>query len=67
MAYIKAHTQEARDCLNCKAGDMVYSESASAQGIITAFNKEMHYSSQVTGPLPTRTPVPLPDNGPINP
>jgi len=57
MAYIKAHTQETRDCYNCKVSDLVYSETASAQGTISAFNKEMSYSSQVAGPLPTGGPV----------
>jgi hypothetical protein len=57
MAYIKAHTQEARDCFNCKASDLVYSETASAQGTMNAFNKEMSYSSQVAGPLPTYRPL----------
>ncbi len=63
MAYLKAHVQESRDCFACKAEDLTYSETASARGSITAFNKEMSYSSQVTGPLPTMIPVPLPDAG----
>lgn len=53
MGYIKTHVQEARDCFNCKVEDLTYSETASAQGTIISFNKEMGYSSQVTGPLPT--------------
>jgi hypothetical protein len=48
-----------------KTEDLTYMESSSAQGTITAFNKEMSYSSQVTGiaimtPVPTMTPIPLP-------
>jgi len=65
MAYIKAHIQEARgwdDYLPIhgmnKSEDLTYSETSSVQGTITAFNKDMHYSSQVTGvamapPAPT--------------
>jgi len=70
MAYIKAHIQEARgwdenlpiEGMN-KSGDLTYSESSSAQGTITAFNKDMHYSSQVNGVAirPTPTPVPTPE------
>lgn len=46
-----------------KTEDLTYSEVSSAQGTITAFNKEMSYSSQVTGiaiatPVPTMTPTP---------
>jgi hypothetical protein len=40
-----------------KAEDLSYSESSSAQGKITAFNKEMSYSSQVNG-VAIVTPVP---------
>jgi hypothetical protein len=70
MAYIKAHIQEARgwdDYLPIhgmnKSEDLTYSETSSAQGTIRAFNKDMHYSSQVTGvamapPVPTSTPNP---------
>jgi hypothetical protein len=56
MAYVKAHIQEARgwdDYLPIhgmnKSEDLSYSETSSVQGTITAFNKDMHYSSQVTG------------------
>ena len=48
-AYIKAHIQEARGNGTAKAEDLVYSETSSASGRITAFNKLMSYSSQVTG------------------
>ncbi len=55
MAYIKAHTQEARGYeLNLpvegmnKSSDFTYTETASALGTISAFNKDMHYSSQAT-------------------
>ncbi len=49
-----------------KTEDLTYSEMSGAQGTITAFNKEMRYSSQVTGvaivtPVPTMTPFPIPD------
>jgi hypothetical protein len=40
-----------------KAEDLSYSETSSVQGKITAFNKEMSYSSQVTG-VAIVTPVP---------
>jgi hypothetical protein len=49
-AYIKAHIQEARGNGTAKAEDLVYSETSSASGRITAFNKLMSYSSQITGP-----------------
>ncbi len=71
MGYIKAHIQEARgwdDFLPIhgmnKSEDLTYAESSSAQGIITAFSKDMHYSSQVTGValIPVEpTGIPLPD------
>jgi len=56
MAYLKAHVQEGRDYwytetqpeIAPKAEDLTYSESASALGTITAFNKQFGYSSQVT-------------------
>jgi hypothetical protein len=59
MAYLKAHVQEGRDywytteeplyaAVPPKAEDLTYSESASALGTITAFNKQFGYSSQVT-------------------
>jgi len=47
-AYIKAHIQEARGANVSKAEDLTYSETSSATGRITAFNKLMSYSSQVT-------------------
>jgi hypothetical protein len=59
MAYLKTHVQEGRDYYYfdlpggvwapVKAEDLTYSESSSAQGTITTFNKEFGYSSQVTG------------------
>jgi hypothetical protein len=49
-AYIKAHIQEARGNGTAKAEDLVYSETSSASGRITAFNKLMSYSSQVASP-----------------
>jgi hypothetical protein len=61
MAYLKAHVQEGRGywytatepfdidaAVPPKAEDLAYSESASALGTITAFNKQFGYSSQVT-------------------
>jgi hypothetical protein len=50
MAYIRAHIQEARGNGTAKAEDVVYSETSSASGRITAFNKLMSYSSQVASP-----------------
>jgi hypothetical protein len=47
-AYIRAHIQEARGNGTAKAEDLTYSETSSASGRITAFNKVMSYSSQVT-------------------
>jgi hypothetical protein len=72
MAYIKAHIQEARgwdDYLPIhgmnKSEDLTYTETSSVQGTMTTFNKDMHYSSQVTGvamapPVPTLNPIPIP-------
>jgi len=55
MAYLKAHVQEGREWgydpvteFPMKAEDLTYSETASALGTITAFNKQFGYSSQVT-------------------
>lgn len=56
MAYLKAHVQEGRDYwytatqpeIAPKAEDLTYSESASALGTISAFNKQLGYSSQIT-------------------
>jgi hypothetical protein len=55
MGYLKAHVQEGREWgydpdteIPIKAEDLTYSESASALGTITAFNKQFGYSSQVT-------------------
>ena len=55
MAYLKVHVQGGREWaydpvtdIPMKAEDITYSEIASAQGTITAFNKQMGYSSQVT-------------------
>jgi hypothetical protein len=50
LGYIKAHIQEARGNGTGKAEDLVYSETSSVTGRITAFNKLMSYSSQVTSP-----------------
>ena len=58
MAYLKAHLQEARgwdenlpdEGMN-KSEDVTYSETSSAQGTISTFDKEMSYSSQITSPL----------------
>jgi len=44
-AYVKAHIQEARVNGTAKAEDLTYSESSSAQGTITAFNKVIAYQS----------------------
>jgi len=76
-AYIKAHIQEARGANVSKAEDLTYSEASSATGTITAFNKLMSYSSQVTGSsamvmhtitpigsdISPSTPVTVPDGG----
>jgi hypothetical protein len=51
LGYIRAHIQEARGNGVAKAQDLVYSETSSATGRITAFNKLMSYSSQVTSPV----------------
>ncbi len=55
MAYLKAHVQGGREWaydpvtdIPMKAEDITYSEIGSAQGTITAFNKQMGYTSQVT-------------------
>jgi hypothetical protein len=63
MGYLKAHAQEGRDYwytgpqkTATKAEDLIYSETASALGTITTFNKQFGYSSQVIGPLPTLKP-----------
>ena len=58
MAYLKAHLQEARgwdenlpdEGMN-KSEDVTYSETSSAQGTISTFDKEMSYSSQITSSL----------------
>jgi hypothetical protein len=60
MGYLKAHVQEGREyyypeSMALKAEDLSYSDTASALGTITAFNKQFGYSSQVIGPLPTFT------------
>ncbi|MCU0630352.1 MAG: hypothetical protein MUF37_04275, partial [Methanoregulaceae archaeon] len=54
MGYLKAHVQEGREWaydpvtyIPLKAEDLTYSETASALGTITAFNKQFAYSSQV--------------------
>jgi hypothetical protein len=66
-AYINVHSQEARDAYSTalngqlgadgditsrKAADLVYSESTTAAGDITLFQKVMGYDSKVTGTLP---------------
>jgi hypothetical protein len=48
MAYVKAHIQEARANGSAKAEDLVYSETSSAQGVISAFNKVIAYQSGKT-------------------
>jgi hypothetical protein len=45
MAYVKAHIQEARGWNITKNEDLTYSETSSAQGTITAFNKDIAYQS----------------------
>ena len=73
MAYVKAHIQEARGYdeelpdsgLMQKSGDLSYSETSSAQGTITAFNKVISYSSQVTSLAPGPATVPVPGTGTI--
>ena len=60
MGYLKAHVQEGRNWgsdlvtrIPMKAEDLTYSETASALGTITTFNKQFGYASQIAGPLPT--------------
>lgn len=55
MGYLKAHIQEGREWdydpitdIPMKAEDLTYSDTASALGTISAFNKQFSYSSQVT-------------------
>jgi len=55
MAYLKVHLQKGREYgydlvtdIPMKAEDITYSEVGSAQGTITAFHKQMGYTSQVT-------------------
>ena len=45
MAYVKAHIQEARGWNVTRNEDLTYSETSSAQGTITAFNKDIAYQS----------------------
>ena len=45
MAYVKAHIQEARGWNVTRNEDLTYSEISSAQGTITAFNKDIAYQS----------------------
>ncbi len=55
-AYMNVHLQEARTAINdeyapiMKAEDLVYSESSTAAGEITLFQKVMNYKSQITAP-----------------
>jgi hypothetical protein len=55
-AFMNAHIQEARPGMPnpfasiVKAEDLVYSESTTATGEITIFQKEMNYKSQITAP-----------------
>jgi hypothetical protein len=63
-AYINVHVQEARgfeEIFNVlgqdrntdpKAEDLMYSETSTASGDITLFQKVMGYNSKVSGPLP---------------
>jgi hypothetical protein len=44
-AFIKAHIQEARNGSATKSADLVYSETASASGLINSFTKSMSYQS----------------------
>ncbi|HVP95134.1 MAG TPA: hypothetical protein VMS89_08200 [Methanoregulaceae archaeon] len=44
-AYIKAHIQEARNDSSTKSEDLVYSETASASGLIDNFAKSISYQS----------------------
>jgi hypothetical protein len=45
MGYVKAHIQEARVNGTVKAEDLVYSETSSVEGSISAFNKVIAYQS----------------------
>ncbi len=45
MAYVKAHIQEGRNWNITKNEDLTYSETSSAQGTISAFNKVIAYQS----------------------
>jgi hypothetical protein len=61
MAYLKVHLQEGRlwdyyhvngGYAPLKAEDIIYSETSSTLGTISAFNKQLGYSSQVTSFAP---------------
>jgi hypothetical protein len=42
-AYLKVHTQEARNSSTVKSEDLVYSETSTASGLINSFNKGFAY------------------------
>ena len=65
-AYIKAHIEEARGGNTSKAEDLTYSEISSASGRISAFTKEISYSSQVTSTA-TRVSHTIMASGSISP
>jgi hypothetical protein len=56
VAFMNAHLQEARTAIDdeyapiMKVEDLVYSESTTADGEITLFQKAMNYKSQITAP-----------------
>jgi hypothetical protein len=60
LAYMNVHIQEARDRLyggqEQKAEDLVYTESTTAAGDITLFQKMMKYNSKITAPGPVDQP-----------
>lgn len=50
-AFIKAHLQEGRGWNATRAVDLTYSDVSSTSGRISAFTKEMSYTSQASGSL----------------
>src|SRR5271157_2798198 len=44
-AYVKVHTQEARNSSLTKSQDLVYSETSTASGLINSFSKSIAYQS----------------------
>jgi hypothetical protein len=44
-AYLKVHVQEARNTTPTKSEDLAYSETSTANGLISHFGKSMSYQS----------------------